>query len=230
MSETLDETTGIAKRVVIDWRTGSGRGQQDLRPALVIKGKDGKLLKLARGGDARYILAVDAIISVDPDGHVKGGRRHRPHPDRERQDARHHRRSAACRRAVRGAAAEGVRGHRRDLRHGALRPRLQEQAAHHHRAGQQGGGAEGVPRPQGQAHPPAGRRHHREGRLHRRRPPGAARHPGDQGRRGTGRLPGQRNPGRLPAARRRHQRQAHRSDRAADAAEGGDRRIRPRPT
>jgi DNA-directed RNA polymerase subunit beta' len=73
MSETLDETTGIAKRSVVDWRTGSGRGQQDLRPALVIKGKDGKILKLARGGDARYILAVDAIISVDPDSHVKAG-------------------------------------------------------------------------------------------------------------------------------------------------------------
>ena len=54
MSETLDESTGIAKRVVIDWRTGSVRGQQDLRPALVIKGKDGKILKLSRGGDARY--------------------------------------------------------------------------------------------------------------------------------------------------------------------------------
>ena len=73
ISETLDETTGIAKRSVIDWRTGSGRGQQDLRPALVIKGKDGKILKLARGGDARYILAVDAIISFDPDSHVKAG-------------------------------------------------------------------------------------------------------------------------------------------------------------
>jgi len=37
MTETLDESTGIAKRVVIDWRSGSARGQQDLRPALVIK-------------------------------------------------------------------------------------------------------------------------------------------------------------------------------------------------
>ncbi|MGA8614479.1 MAG: DNA-directed RNA polymerase subunit beta' [Xanthobacteraceae bacterium] len=73
MSETLDETTGIAKRVVIDWRTGSGRGQQDLRPALVIKDKDGKVLKLARGGDARYLLAVDAVISVDPDGKIQAG-------------------------------------------------------------------------------------------------------------------------------------------------------------
>jgi DNA-directed RNA polymerase subunit beta' len=71
MTETLDESTGIAKRVVTDWRSGSVRGQQDLRPALVIKDKDGKVLKLSRGGDARYMLAVDAIISVDPGSHVK---------------------------------------------------------------------------------------------------------------------------------------------------------------
>ncbi len=32
-----------------------------------------KILKLARGGEARYQLAVDAIISVDPGGHVKAG-------------------------------------------------------------------------------------------------------------------------------------------------------------
>jgi DNA-directed RNA polymerase subunit beta' len=73
MTETLDESTGIAKRVVIDWRSGSARGQQDLRPALVIKDKDGKILKLSRGGEARYMLAVDAIISVDPGAHVKAG-------------------------------------------------------------------------------------------------------------------------------------------------------------
>src|SRR5205085_11160738 len=71
MSEALDESTGIAKRVVTDWRT-SGRGQ-DLRPAMVIKGKDGKILKLSRGGDARYQLAVDAIISADPGTKVKAG-------------------------------------------------------------------------------------------------------------------------------------------------------------
>jgi DNA-directed RNA polymerase subunit beta' len=73
MTETLDESTGIAKRAVIDWRSGSVRGQQDLRPAIVIKGKDDNILKLSRGGDARYQLAVDAIISVDPGGHVMAG-------------------------------------------------------------------------------------------------------------------------------------------------------------
>ncbi|MBN8966940.1 MAG: DNA-directed RNA polymerase subunit beta', partial [Rhizobiales bacterium] len=71
ISETLDESTGIAKRVVIDWRT-TGRGA-DLRPAIVVKGKDGKVLKLARGGDARYMLSVDAILSVDVGATVKPG-------------------------------------------------------------------------------------------------------------------------------------------------------------
>jgi DNA-directed RNA polymerase subunit beta' len=71
MSETLDESTFIAKRIVTDWRTSTRSA--DLRPAIVIKGKDGKVLKLARGGDARYQLAVEAIISVDPDAQVKAG-------------------------------------------------------------------------------------------------------------------------------------------------------------
>src|SRR5262249_61656485 len=72
MSGARDESTGIAKRVGIDWRPGASRNQQDLRPAIVIKSGN-KLLKLARGGEARYQLAVDAIISVDPGGHVKAG-------------------------------------------------------------------------------------------------------------------------------------------------------------
>ena len=71
MSEALDESTGIAKRVVTDWRTSSRAA--DLRPAMVIKGKDGKVQKLARGGEARYLLAVDAILSADLNVKVKAG-------------------------------------------------------------------------------------------------------------------------------------------------------------
>ena len=71
MTETLDEATGIAKRAVIDWRTSSRAA--DLRPAIVIKGEDGQVLKLPRGGDARYMLAVDAILSADLGARVKAG-------------------------------------------------------------------------------------------------------------------------------------------------------------
>src|SRR5438132_7497168 len=68
MSEAIDMSSGIAKRVVVDWRASRG---VDLHPAIVIKDKHNKIMKLARGAEARYMLAVDAIISVDPGTHVK---------------------------------------------------------------------------------------------------------------------------------------------------------------
>jgi DNA-directed RNA polymerase subunit beta' len=71
LSETTDEATGISKRVVTDWRSNSRSA--DLKPAITIKGKDDKLMKLARGGDARYVLPVDAIIGVDPGTKIKAG-------------------------------------------------------------------------------------------------------------------------------------------------------------
>jgi DNA-directed RNA polymerase subunit beta' len=71
VSETTDEATGITKRVVIDWRS-TPRGA-DLKPAIVIKDSQGKVGKLARGGDARFQLSVEAILSVEPGAHVKPG-------------------------------------------------------------------------------------------------------------------------------------------------------------
>jgi DNA-directed RNA polymerase subunit beta' len=69
--ETADESTGITKRVVIDWRANP-RGA-DLKPAMVINDKKGKPMKLDRGGDARFQLSVDAILSVEPGAKVKPG-------------------------------------------------------------------------------------------------------------------------------------------------------------
>ena len=69
--EAADEATGITKRVVTDWRTHT-RGAA-LRPAVVIKGPDGKVLKLSRGGEARYLLSVDTVLSVDTGNHVNAG-------------------------------------------------------------------------------------------------------------------------------------------------------------
>ncbi|VAV88756.1 DNA-directed RNA polymerase beta' subunit [hydrothermal vent metagenome] len=69
--EVTEESTGITNRVVVDWRS-SPRGA-DLKPAIVVKDKKGEVIKLKRGGEARYLLSVDAILSVDPDAQVKGG-------------------------------------------------------------------------------------------------------------------------------------------------------------
>ena len=71
VQESADEATGITKRMVIDWRS-TPRGS-DLKPAIMVMGKDGKVAKLAKGGDARFMLSVDAILSVEPGSHVKPG-------------------------------------------------------------------------------------------------------------------------------------------------------------
>ncbi|WP_374304931.1 DNA-directed RNA polymerase subunit beta' [Methylocella sp.] len=71
MTETIDEATGIAKRMVIDWRLN--QRSATLKPAIVIKTADGKIAKLQRGGEARYTLPVESIIGVDPGGAVRAG-------------------------------------------------------------------------------------------------------------------------------------------------------------
>ncbi|MBK1625499.1 DNA-directed RNA polymerase subunit beta' [Afifella marina] len=71
VTETADESTGITKRVVIDWRA-SPRGA-NLKPALVVFDANGEPAKLERGGDARYQLSVDAILSVEPGDQVAPG-------------------------------------------------------------------------------------------------------------------------------------------------------------
>ena len=71
VEESTDESTGFTKRVVVDWRANP-RGV-DLKPAIVIRDKDGMVMKLERGGDARFLLSVEAILSVDPDSHISAG-------------------------------------------------------------------------------------------------------------------------------------------------------------
>ncbi|HLC08538.1 MAG TPA: DNA-directed RNA polymerase subunit beta', partial [Methyloceanibacter sp.] len=71
VSERRDESTGITNSVIIDWRA-SPRGA-DLRPAVVIKDKKGKVSKLSRGAEARYLLPVEAIMSVESGHEVSAG-------------------------------------------------------------------------------------------------------------------------------------------------------------
>ena len=132
VTESTDESTGITKRAVIDWRANP-RGQ-DLKPSIIIKNEKGEIARLERGGEARFLLSVDAILSVELGPEDPGRRRHRAYPDGKRQDQGHHGRPAARGGTVRGSPSEGPRDHRRTRRHDPFRPRLQEQAPHHHRA------------------------------------------------------------------------------------------------
>ena len=71
MREQTDEVKGTTNRVITDWRA-TPRGAE-LKPAIVVKDAKGKPIKVQRGGDARYLLSVDAILSVEPGAHVKAG-------------------------------------------------------------------------------------------------------------------------------------------------------------
>jgi DNA-directed RNA polymerase subunit beta' len=72
VSEATDESTGITKRVVIDWRANPRAS--DLKPTILVKGKDAKSRKSGRGGaEGRYLLPVETILSVEPGAEVKAG-------------------------------------------------------------------------------------------------------------------------------------------------------------
>ena len=72
VNEQTDEVKGTTNRVIMDWRA-SPRGAE-LKPALVIKdGPRGKPVPVARGGDARYLLSNETILSVEPGTKVAAG-------------------------------------------------------------------------------------------------------------------------------------------------------------
>src|SRR3546814_14591836 len=66
LTEQIDEATGIAQRVVTEYRA-TGRGKkEDLQPRLT-------LLDDASGEAARYLLAVGTMISVEDGQQVQAG-------------------------------------------------------------------------------------------------------------------------------------------------------------
>jgi DNA-directed RNA polymerase subunit beta' len=65
LTEQTDEATGIAQRVVTEYR-GSARSKEDLRPRIT-------LLDEQSGEAARYMLAPGAMLSVEEGQRVEGG-------------------------------------------------------------------------------------------------------------------------------------------------------------
>jgi DNA-directed RNA polymerase subunit beta' len=69
--ERMDEVTGLTSKVVVDYKQAA-KGV-DLRPRLQLKDERGEVLKLPNGGDARYFLSPDSILSVDNGAQVAAG-------------------------------------------------------------------------------------------------------------------------------------------------------------
>ncbi len=71
ISEKTDEATGIAAKVVIDWRA-QPKGQ-DLKPRISLLDKKDKVINLPSGLPANYYLSAQAVLSVESGQEVKAG-------------------------------------------------------------------------------------------------------------------------------------------------------------
>jgi DNA-directed RNA polymerase subunit beta' len=72
MKIVADEATGIANRVVIDWR--SNPRAASLKPSIAVTDEKGKVLKAPQsGGEARYPLPVEAILNVEDGDEIRVG-------------------------------------------------------------------------------------------------------------------------------------------------------------
>ncbi len=71
LREAVDEATGIANKVVIDWKQ-QPKGA-DLKPRITLRDKKGNVVKLPNGLEARYFMSVDAILSVENGQEVHAG-------------------------------------------------------------------------------------------------------------------------------------------------------------
>ncbi len=71
MKETVDETTGMTSREVLDWKQ-TPRGA-DMKPSIVLVDKKGKVVTLPNGSQAVYTLPVGAILSIADGQDVRAG-------------------------------------------------------------------------------------------------------------------------------------------------------------
>ncbi|TAE32119.1 MAG: DNA-directed RNA polymerase subunit beta' [Alphaproteobacteria bacterium] len=71
LREMTDEATGISSKVVTDWRQQK-RGA-DLKPRIALRDENDEIIMLANGLEARYFLAMDAILNVDDGQKVFAG-------------------------------------------------------------------------------------------------------------------------------------------------------------
>ena len=71
LMEKMDEVTGIASKVVIDWKQ-LPKGS-DLKPRITLRDKKNNVITLDNDQEARYFLSVDAILSVEAGQAVHAG-------------------------------------------------------------------------------------------------------------------------------------------------------------
>ena len=213
-------------------RAAPGRGRRRRGPCPVgddlrggVRRLPALLRMVARDGAARGHRRVGGDRGRAVDRRAGDAAHDADVPHRRRRRRGHHARSASCRGAVRGPPTQGRGVDHRDPRHRPDRGRRGEEGApdHRHLRGRQRLGAV-----QGRVPGTAARRRRRRGRggpaAHRGLGE-PAREAADRGRAGPAAPPRRGGPAGVPLAGRDDPRQAHRADRAADAAQGADHRA-----
>ena len=71
MREDVDEATGIASKVVVDWRQ-QPKGA-DFRPRITLRDGAGEVVVLLNGQEARYFMSVGAVLSVENGQEIHAG-------------------------------------------------------------------------------------------------------------------------------------------------------------
>ena len=60
--ETVDASTGISHRSIIDWKLNPK--SKDLKPQIKLVDEKGKIIKTAKNKEAKYFLPIEAVLSV----------------------------------------------------------------------------------------------------------------------------------------------------------------------
>jgi len=69
--ESVDSSTGISHRSIIDWKVNPK--SKDLKPQIKLVDQKGKVLKFSKGGEARHLLPIDAVLSVTKENKISAG-------------------------------------------------------------------------------------------------------------------------------------------------------------
>ena len=71
MREVIDEATGLTSKVVMDWKQHSRAAER--KPHISLLDESGEVIRFPNGMEARFFLAVDSILSVEPGQKVRVG-------------------------------------------------------------------------------------------------------------------------------------------------------------
>lgn len=71
MRESVDEITGITRKVVTEWK--QGKKATELRPRITLRDENGQVIKLPNRDEARYFMTVGAFLVVGDQQKVSAG-------------------------------------------------------------------------------------------------------------------------------------------------------------